>query len=451
MALGPEDRYGSAKELAADVDHWLGDEPVTAYREPLPARLRRWGRRHRATVTGLVALFLSLTAALAVGLALVNAEEAKTRAALKTAPSKPSAREGRERVQNRAGPYYAQCGPKRGPAGQWKDALAHYQKAIELGHEDEVGLWLGILDCRLATYQYREFRAEVKRLEERDDLGEHRGEVRLMRAMGDVFRAGGRIDPTAAIQAALDLGLPPAEEAFARALLALDAPRAIAFLQEAIRHDPRHRRSLEVLATHLFLTGRMHEMRNAVARLELVSPDSGSAIGFRSILMAYDGDLDGALRRCARARALVGAEGEELFQAVVRLVGWLTEERLWENDPVARVQYLSDFMRLGPRLAKVVNAPDAPIGFSDLGMFRLPCYRALAEHPALKGDDAMSIAAFFASPASLADLCGATARTCPNGIFFYIQGSFLWQSGQHTQAWGHAASIDGAVVSAGRP
>ena len=69
MALNPEDRYPSAKDLEADVDHWLGDEPVTAYREPLTARLRRWGRRHRAAVSGLVALLLSLTAALAVGLA----------------------------------------------------------------------------------------------------------------------------------------------------------------------------------------------------------------------------------------------------------------------------------------------------------------------------------------------------------------------------------------------
>src|SRR5262249_2237237 len=31
MALAPEARYRSAKDLAADIDHWLADEPVTAY------------------------------------------------------------------------------------------------------------------------------------------------------------------------------------------------------------------------------------------------------------------------------------------------------------------------------------------------------------------------------------------------------------------------------------
>ena len=48
MALASEARYAAAKELAADVDHWLADEPVTAYREPATARLRRW---HWATAS----------------------------------------------------------------------------------------------------------------------------------------------------------------------------------------------------------------------------------------------------------------------------------------------------------------------------------------------------------------------------------------------------------------
>jgi eukaryotic-like serine/threonine-protein kinase len=43
MALRPEDRYDSALALAADVEHWLADEPVVAFRESALARLRRWG------------------------------------------------------------------------------------------------------------------------------------------------------------------------------------------------------------------------------------------------------------------------------------------------------------------------------------------------------------------------------------------------------------------------
>ncbi len=63
MALGPADRYGSALDLAADIEHWLADEPVTAYREPWPARSGRWVRRHRTIVVGAVtAAFVALLA-----------------------------------------------------------------------------------------------------------------------------------------------------------------------------------------------------------------------------------------------------------------------------------------------------------------------------------------------------------------------------------------------------
>jgi eukaryotic-like serine/threonine-protein kinase len=47
MAFDPAMRYSSAKELAAEIDRWLGDEPVTVWREPMLVRLGRWARRRR--------------------------------------------------------------------------------------------------------------------------------------------------------------------------------------------------------------------------------------------------------------------------------------------------------------------------------------------------------------------------------------------------------------------
>ena len=44
MALRPEDRYASARALADDVEHWLADEPVSAYREPLAGAAGPLGR-----------------------------------------------------------------------------------------------------------------------------------------------------------------------------------------------------------------------------------------------------------------------------------------------------------------------------------------------------------------------------------------------------------------------
>ena len=55
MAIKPEDRYPSARALAGEIENWLADEHVVAYREPLLERARRWCRRHLRLVTGLSA------------------------------------------------------------------------------------------------------------------------------------------------------------------------------------------------------------------------------------------------------------------------------------------------------------------------------------------------------------------------------------------------------------
>ena len=58
MALKPEDRYASPRALADDIERWLADEPVTAWREPLARRARRWARRNRTAVTAAAAAVL---------------------------------------------------------------------------------------------------------------------------------------------------------------------------------------------------------------------------------------------------------------------------------------------------------------------------------------------------------------------------------------------------------
>jgi serine/threonine-protein kinase len=50
MALRPEDRYPTPRALAEDIEHWMADEPVAAWREPWARRARRWQRRHRTAV-----------------------------------------------------------------------------------------------------------------------------------------------------------------------------------------------------------------------------------------------------------------------------------------------------------------------------------------------------------------------------------------------------------------
>jgi tetratricopeptide (TPR) repeat protein len=55
MSYEAGDRYATAQDLANDLERWLADEPVGAWREPFAHRARRWARRHRTLVTATAA------------------------------------------------------------------------------------------------------------------------------------------------------------------------------------------------------------------------------------------------------------------------------------------------------------------------------------------------------------------------------------------------------------
>jgi tetratricopeptide (TPR) repeat protein/tRNA A-37 threonylcarbamoyl transferase component Bud32 len=134
MALRPRERYASALALAADVEHWLADEPVTAYREPLGARLSRWARRHPARVAAAVAALL--VALLAGGAAWRWAAQrrAETEQAAGLALGKA------EQLRAQAGQL-----PREGPAraaealAVWKQALAAAEQAEDMSAAGLVG------------------------------------------------------------------------------------------------------------------------------------------------------------------------------------------------------------------------------------------------------------------------------------------------------------------------
>jgi WD40 repeat protein/serine/threonine protein kinase len=78
MALKPKNRYPSPKAMADDIDHWLADEPVTAYRDPLLARASRLARRHKVASAALAALLLAAVIGLSLGNLLLGREQART-------------------------------------------------------------------------------------------------------------------------------------------------------------------------------------------------------------------------------------------------------------------------------------------------------------------------------------------------------------------------------------
>ena len=58
MRLNPDERYATALELAADLEHWLADDAVSAWREPWTSRAKRWMRKHQTLTSTVVAAAL---------------------------------------------------------------------------------------------------------------------------------------------------------------------------------------------------------------------------------------------------------------------------------------------------------------------------------------------------------------------------------------------------------
>jgi serine/threonine-protein kinase len=104
MALEPAGRYATALALAADVEHWLADEPVSAWREPWGVRLGRWVRRHRTSVAAAAAALLVASVSLALATARLAAanhrlEEANGREREARATAQANYRMARDAVE----------------------------------------------------------------------------------------------------------------------------------------------------------------------------------------------------------------------------------------------------------------------------------------------------------------------------------------------------------------
>ena len=94
MALDPPARYSSAEALAADIEHWMADEPVAARRDGLTTRTRRWAKRNRTLVSGAAVLLVTALVAAGVGLGVLgkkNREVASERNAARLAADEAGA------------------------------------------------------------------------------------------------------------------------------------------------------------------------------------------------------------------------------------------------------------------------------------------------------------------------------------------------------------------------
>jgi hypothetical protein len=117
MARRPADRYASPRALSEDIERWMADEPVSAWREPLSRRVRRWANRNRtAVVAAAVALIPGV-----VGLSAVLAVQTSAKADIARAL-------GRETQAN------ASLAADNPAVTEADAAMASLRRAVAMGH-----------------------------------------------------------------------------------------------------------------------------------------------------------------------------------------------------------------------------------------------------------------------------------------------------------------------------
>jgi serine/threonine-protein kinase len=310
MALRPEDRYASARALADDVEHWLADEPVTAYRDPLAVRLGRWARRHRPLVAGAAALLVTALVALAVSTVLVSREQARTEEQRRLA-------EANFQTALRA-------------VDDMLTEVAEEQLAAEPRMEKKRRALLA--KAQLYYQQFLDRRGDDPRLLRETALASKR--------LGDIHRLLGEYEP--------------AREAYDRAIALLTR------LAAANPADPEYRHALADSYTYrgevLRMTGRTGdaekdylEARNILRRLAEEFPDRP----------VYGKDL-------ARAHYNVGIlckdtarplEAEVAFGEAIKLLTALKEAH--PDDPAYRQHLARAYLNLGPVLRAAGRPADA--------------------------------------------------------------------------------------------
>ena len=102
MATKPADRYATCRALAEDIERWMADEPVTAYREPLARRARRWAKRNRTIVsTAAVALLAGVVGLSAVLVVQTQAKADIARALVRETRARTALAEANTKVEAR--------------------------------------------------------------------------------------------------------------------------------------------------------------------------------------------------------------------------------------------------------------------------------------------------------------------------------------------------------------
>jgi serine/threonine protein kinase/tetratricopeptide (TPR) repeat protein len=414
----PHRRYTSADDLADDLRRFLDGQPIQARPVGLWERGVKWARRQPARAA-LVALSILVVVVglLEGGLWYADHERQQVEEARR---QRDQANRDRDQARKDAQANQLLLDSYRSTAhlamqrGAWAEALKSLDKALVAGPADAIDLRLFKVRAWCALNEVPRAHREIEALARRTDLTDRQralvllwqGDLAVSRSMFQADRA------LRLIRQALRKGLPPAEAAYARGLLAEDSRAAVQHFQEALQLDPLHPRINAVLAMSLLFLGEFRLARDQVIFASTFFPDDPTFKVLEAVLAAAEGKMADAYAVLKQAQdRLKDREQRALARVVVDLFHQLQQmEGFLSGDPT--IPLWKNMGQLAPFL-KIVAA--LPL------VFPLPptIARAMRDLAAqvprvLKGD-------FRKAPEVLA----RAVRVHPEGLFYHSYGMAL--------------------------
>ncbi len=315
LEKGPGRRYPTALALAEDLRRFLDDQPITARPASTLYQVRKFTQRHRVLVGGAAAVFLALLLGIVgTGIGLARARAERDHAV--NARLAAEAAEARERDLRRLS--YVDAAHLAGRRGAWRAALDDIQSALDVGGAaDTPDLRLEQVRAWAALHDLPRAEAALNELARRPDLGPLEGQALLWQADLALNRSPQDAGALEKVRRALDRGLPPAETAYARGLLAPTSPEALRQFEQAVREDPFHQRANGMLALLLVCLGRRPEARERTRVGELLFPDDPTFRLVHALLDALDGDVPRAQSDLDAMRPQLGPKQMASARALV--------------------------------------------------------------------------------------------------------------------------------------
>jgi tetratricopeptide (TPR) repeat protein len=427
----PARRYATAADLAEDLRRFQAGEPVLARPVSLAERAAKWARRRPAPAILAVLVALLVPGLPALGLWYARhegrrAEEAEAQRR-EADEQRAEARRERDRALKAERESYVQAAELAMRRGAWKTALPYLDKALGAGHDDPTGLRLAKVRAWCALNEVPPAVQELQALEAQAGLTD-RQKAQVLLWQGDLaisLSSAHEAEGLRKVRQALGLGLPPAEDAYARGLLADSSPEAVGHFQHALQADPFHPRANGACAMGLFTLGRTAEARDLVLFAERVFPEDPSFQVLHAMLLGLEGKREEALRHAERAGAVLKDRAQvEMVRSLVELMD--VGVRQSEGVLAGEESFARWFLRNGAGITKlmlVAQGDSGKLGKPAQSPLLLPMPPAVFR--ALRALPASPQAALGGSPDQLSRGLAEAVRVHPEGILFHVQGMML--------------------------